>query len=332
MVARGDDLDDDYAPDDLVAVSDDEEENNHFAPLHGEEDQFASDADAAEDADDDDPTSQQQNPPSSKQPSSSKSLKRTQSQMNAPNDVDEAKKEKKRKKRAKDNERKAKKQRLTLVNDVEPTDSTITATQSPARIASLLRKGHAQVLGTLTEVELEDIAIPESCIVDTREWTGERTHETLAAFIQQVVPTLATRIGQSSKNNGAPTCIMLAANANRVTDLTRSFRPLKGEKGGEVCKLFARHFTLAQHVEHLKKTKVGVAIGTPSRVSTLLNDTDALITKALSHIILDVTYMDTKQRSMLDTRETKDEIFKSFFKNEKVMERLKNGKCQLVLF
>jgi protein CMS1 len=110
-----------------------------------------------------------------------------------------------------------------------------------------------------------------------------------------VAPTLATRISQASKNNGAPTCIMLAGNANRVTDLTRAFRPLKGEKGGEVCKvssyfvvagiasisddailfvqLFARHFKLAEHAEHLKKTKVGVAVGTPGRVSALLNDT-----------------------------------------------------------
>lgn len=92
---------------------------------------------------------------------------------------------------------------------------------------------------------------------------------------------------------------MVAGNANRVTDLTRAFRPLKGDKGGEVCKvlrlsppvyfdvvlvafhpnaflfvqLFARHFKLAEHAEHLKKTKVGVAVGTPGRVSALLNDT-----------------------------------------------------------
>lgn len=30
---------------------------------------------------------------------------------------------------------------------------------------------------------------------------------------------------------------MLSGNANRVTDLTRAFRPLKGEKSGEVCKV-----------------------------------------------------------------------------------------------
>jgi len=181
-------------------------------------------------------------------------------------------------------------------------------------------------------VELEDISIPESCVVDTRPWKGERKHEDLADFIRQVAPTLATRISQASKNNGAPTCIMLAGNANRVTDLTRAFRPLKGEKGGEVCKLFARHFKLTEHAEHLKKTKVGVAVGTPGRVSALLNDTESFILKALSHIILDVTYMDSKNKSIIDTLDTKEEIFKKFFTNKHILERLRSGKCSLVLF
>lgn len=60
--------------------------------------------------------------------------------------------------------------------------------------------------------------------------------------------------------------------------------------------------------------------------------TDALVVKALSHIVLDVTFMDSKKRSMLDTRETKDEIFKMFFTNARILERLRNGKCSLVLF
>lgn len=52
------------------------------------------------------------------------------------------------------------KQRLTLVDELKPTDSSITASQIPATLASLLRKGQSQVLGSITEVELEDVAIP----------------------------------------------------------------------------------------------------------------------------------------------------------------------------
>ena len=59
---------------------------------------------------------------------------------------------------------------------------------------------------------------------------------------------------------------------------------------------------------------------------------DSLTLKALSHIILDVTYMDPKNKSMLDTLETKEEVFKTFFTNKNILERLRGGKCSLVLF
>lgn len=90
---------------------------------------------------------------------------------------------------------------------------------------------------------------------------------------------------------------------------------LRGEKGGEVAKLFAKHFKLAQHVSYLKRTKVGAAVGTPGRIGKLLCETgefalmtlrvlvdsmlifaaDALTISALSHIILDITYRDSKK-------------------------------------
>lgn len=48
---------------------------------------------------------------------------------------------------------------------------------------------------------------------------------------------------------------------------------LRGEKGGEVAKLFAKHFKLEEHVKYLKRTKVGAAVGTPGRIGKLLCDT-----------------------------------------------------------
>jgi len=115
-------------------------------------------------------------------------------------------------------------------------------------------------------------------------------------------------------------------------DLTRAVRPLRGEKGGEVAKLFARHFKLAEHAEHLKITKVGVAVGTPARIGALLTQTDSLSLKALSHIILDVTFIDSKLRSMMDMMETKQDLFNVFLKDEKIRARLVEGKTSLVLF
>jgi protein CMS1 len=55
-----------------------------------------------------------------------------------------------------------------------------------------------------------------------------------------------------------------------VADVTRVLRKHRGSKGGEIAKLFARHFKLQEHIAYLKRTKVGVAVGTPGRLGQLL--------------------------------------------------------------
>ena len=63
----------------------------------------------------------------------------------------------------------------------------------------------------------------------------------------------------------------------RVADVTRILKDkkLRGEKGGEVAKLFAKHFKLNEHVAYLRRTKVGAAVGTPGRLGKLLCETGA---------------------------------------------------------
>ena len=92
-----------------------------------------------------------------------------------------------------------------------------------------------------------------------------------------VLPTLRTRLGQRPKNNGAPTLLFVAGAALRVADVTRILKDkrLRGEKGGDVAKLFARHFKLEEHVAYLKRTKIAAAVGTPGRLGKLLCDTGA---------------------------------------------------------
>jgi protein CMS1 len=67
----------------------------------------------------------------------------------------------------------------------------------------------------------------------------------------------------------------VAGAALRVVDVTRVLKDqkLRGEKGGEVAKLFAKHFKLAEHVTYLRRTKVGSAVGTPGRIGKLLCET-----------------------------------------------------------
>ena len=61
----------------------------------------------------------------------------------------------------------------------------------------------------------------------------------------------------------------------RVADVTRVLKDkrLRGEKGGEVAKLFAKHIKLEEHVAYLRRTKIAAAAGTPGRVGKLLCNT-----------------------------------------------------------
>lgn len=72
----------------------------------------------------------------------------------------------------------------------------------------------------------------------------------------------------------------------RGADVTRTLKnkTLQGDKGGGVAKLFAKHFKLEEHVEHLKKTKIGSAVGTPGRIGKLLCETGKSVTRRVVQV------------------------------------------------
>ncbi|KAI0708968.1 U3-containing 90S pre-ribosomal complex subunit-domain containing protein [Earliella scabrosa] len=200
-------------------------------------------------------------------------------------------------------------------------------------LADYITSMQAKSFSKMSGIELADVQIPESSIADTTMWTGSRNLDQLVDFITKMLPTLRTRMGQRPKSNGAPTLLFVAGAALRVADVTRVLKDkrLRGEKGGDIAKLFAKHFKLEEHVAYLKRTKIAAAVGTPGRLGKLLCDTDALSTSALTHIILDVSFRDVKKRTLLDIPETRDEVFRTVLGAPKVLNGLKQGKIQLVL-
>lgn len=59
---------------------------------------------------------------------------------------------------------------------------------------------------------------------------------------------------------------------------------------------------------------------------------DALSITALTHIMLDVSFQDSKKRTLLDIPETRDEVFRLVFGCEKIRDAIRRGKIQIVLF
>ncbi|KAH9053848.1 U3-containing 90S pre-ribosomal complex subunit-domain containing protein [Lactarius vividus] len=296
---RGDDLDDDFMPDETVALSEDE----GFASL-GDHDDIGNLLSADED---------QVDPPKER-----------------PNSL--LKKEKKRRRREKEKERRAKKRKLN--ETTEPGDHPTVASRSPAIMSEYLSTVQAKSFSKMSALELQDRQIQENFIVDTTTWTGSRSLDTLADFIIQVLPSLHTRLLQRTKSFGAPTLLFLTGAALRAADVTRALKnkTLRGEKSAGVMKLFAKHCKLEEHINLLKKTKIGSAVGTPGRVGKLLCETDALSVSALTHIVLDVSHRDAKELCLLDIPQTRDEVFRTVLGAPQVMERIKAGKTHVVLF
>ncbi|KAJ3511677.1 hypothetical protein NLJ89_g3958 [Agrocybe chaxingu] len=304
----GDDLDDDFIPDETAALSADE--GSGAAPLEDEDVFVEGGDDEGEDVEEEEAED---------------------FAASSTNAQDSAKAEKKRKRREQVKERKAKKRKLAeTLEFVEGSSSA----QSPAGLANYLASMQAKSFSKLSSIEMDDLRIPEAAIADTTSWAGPRTLDHLTDFIRKILPSLRLRLSQRSKNNGAPTLLYIAAAALRVADVTRILKDkkLRGDKGGDVAKLFAKHFKLAQHVTYLKQTQVGTAVGTPGRLGKLLNDTDALKVSALTHIILDITHKDAKNRSLLEIPETRDEVFTMVLNNKEILNGVKEGKIQIVLF
>ncbi len=164
------------------------------------------------------------------------------------------------------------------------------------------------------------------------------------------LPTLKVRLAQRPAQKGAPTALVITSAALRAADLARVLRDMKGTKGGDVAKLFAKHFKLEEHAEYLRRTLVSAGVGTPGRLGRLLSETgmsfhafpfhfvltrlppDSVSLKALTHIILDVTFRDVKNRSLLDIPETRDPLFKLVLANDGIRAAIASGKIKVVLF
>ena len=76
---------------------------------------------------------------------------------------------------------------------------------------------------------------------------------------------------KSSEATGTPHTLIIAAAALRAADLTRAVRKFQSNDNA-VAKLFAKHIKLKEQVEYCKKYRIGIGVGTPERVFTLIKE------------------------------------------------------------
>ncbi|KAK6496333.1 hypothetical protein TWF481_002357 [Arthrobotrys musiformis] len=178
----------------------------------------------------------------------------------------------------------------------------------------------------LSTVELGDRIPSESIYVDTTAHTAERSLQNLCDYMEK----FCTKKGQSSishlksspKAAGSPHTIFITPAALRAADVVRIMRKYQ-TTDSQIAKFFAKHVKLSEHIEYAKKTRIGIAVGTPARLVDLIKD-GALQIKYLQRVVLDVSYLDAKKRGLWDIKEVQDKLVE-LLGVEAVKKRLAGG-------
>ncbi|KAI4264594.1 MAG: hypothetical protein L6R42_000298 [Xanthoria sp. 1 TBL-2021] len=160
----------------------------------------------------------------------------------------------------------------------------------------------------LSLVELEDIHVPESAILDTSEWNRDRLAANLPDFLIYVAQQhgASTDLFQAPAKPGSPHTLVLTGAALRAAELSRVLRKFQS-KEATVAKLFAKHIKLKDATDFVKKTRINIGVGTPTRIVDLLTGR-ALGLEKLERVIIDTSYLDRKKRSIFDMKETQQPL------------------------
>ncbi|KAI2634914.1 U3-containing 90S pre-ribosomal complex subunit-domain containing protein [Hypomontagnella submonticulosa] len=99
---------------------------------------------------------------------------------------------------------------------------------------------------------------------------------------------------------GAPYCLVVTKSAG---DAVGTIKRLRHASLPKPAKLFSKHLKLEDTVNHLKTHKVDLGVGTPARLLALTED-GALDVSFLRCIVIGASYIDKKNRAIMDMSET----------------------------
>ncbi|MCJ1469929.1 hypothetical protein MMC07_008573 [Pseudocyphellaria aurata] len=183
----------------------------------------------------------------------------------------------------------------------------------------------------LSAVELENLLISESAFRDTSDWTKPRLLEHLPEFLDHYssLSDASKKLATASQKLGAPHTLVIVSAALRAANVARALRKFQA-KDAAVAKLFAKHIKLKDAVEFVKKTRIGIGVGTPSRIFDLFNagkpdpthniiysqQSGALCFEKLERVVVDCSHIDVKKRCIFDMRETQKPLLQLLSQDE----------------
>lgn len=123
---------------------------------------------------------------------------------------------------------------------------------------------------------------------------------------------------------GCPVLVVLCSSAIRATQIIKSIssKLIKCK----IAKLFAKHFKVEEQMEMLTKEYYPIALGTPNRVSKLI-ELGALSLRRTAIVLVDIT-PDSKQFNILSLKDVQYDLYKLLY--TQVMPEKKHLKIALI--
>ncbi|KAK5444289.1 Protein cms1 [Exophiala xenobiotica] len=149
-------------------------------------------------------------------------------------------------------------------------------------------------------IELEEQYLPTKSFRNTTAFDKPHAGTKLPEFLEQFAENGKAELS-TCEEEAAPHTLIIAPSGIRTADLNRELRVFNTEES-KVAKLIAKHMKLHENIDYMRKNKVGIAVGTPTRVKDLI-DADAMKTSGIRRIVVDGSYRDEKKRSIFEMEE-----------------------------
>jgi protein CMS1 len=219
--------------------------------------------------------------------SDSETAKETQEKQQ--NSEQEASQEPKKKKQKK------KKKKVNITTELATKQQT--ALQPSDLITALTTHFHDK----LSAIEADEVLLEDKHFAICNDLT-----HTSMSYLKSLVPHWKRTIKNFHGQPGSPVILIICSAGLRAVHFIREISDFK-TGGCKIAKLFAKHFKLQDQVKFLSKTVVHMAVGTPNRITQLLQS-GGLHLDHVKYIVLDWSHRDLKQRRLTDMRETRTDL------------------------
>lgn len=119
-----------------------------------------------------------------------------------------------------------------------------------------------------------------------------------AGIVDRIKSIVSKKTLKKWKTKKSPGVIIICLSARRAVQVLKEISPLNVR----AAKLFAKHITIEDQVKQLQDAPFGIAVGTPHRILTLLQQ-DALSLEQTQSIVLD-TFVNDKKYSVYTLPDT----------------------------